>query len=145
MPDAEGGTRTRTPCGATPSRWCVCQFHHFGEVDRVYFFSGVLGGAGVVAGAGAFCGAGGWDCFCCCCCLAPSRMTELPPDCLPIIIVSASEVSIKIIAAAVVALLSMVPAPRAPNVLWLPPPPKAPAQSAPLPCCRSTTRIRKLQ
>ena len=30
--NAEGGTRTRTPCGATPSRWCVCQFHHFGEV-----------------------------------------------------------------------------------------------------------------
>src|SRR5262245_57654422 len=30
--DAEGGTRTRTPRGATPSRWCVCQFHHFGEV-----------------------------------------------------------------------------------------------------------------
>src|SRR5213080_2527551 len=29
---AEGGTRTRTPRGATPSRWCVCQFHHFGEV-----------------------------------------------------------------------------------------------------------------
>src|SRR6185436_19633550 len=31
---AEGGTRTRTPRGATPSRWCVCQFHHFGEVER---------------------------------------------------------------------------------------------------------------
>src|SRR6266516_6311351 len=29
---AEGGTRTRMPRGATPSRWCVCQFHHFGEV-----------------------------------------------------------------------------------------------------------------
>src|SRR5207247_3896669 len=27
---AEGGTRTRMPRGATPSRWCVCQFHHFG-------------------------------------------------------------------------------------------------------------------
>src|SRR5687767_5192001 len=37
---AEGGTRTRTPCGATPSRWCVCQFHHFGEVD--YFLSLLL-------------------------------------------------------------------------------------------------------
>src|SRR5207253_2867340 len=30
---AEGGTRTRRPSrGAFPSRWCVCQFHHFGEV-----------------------------------------------------------------------------------------------------------------
>ena len=27
---AQGGTRTRTPCGATPSRWCVYQFHHLG-------------------------------------------------------------------------------------------------------------------
>ena len=26
---AEGGIRTLTPCGATPSRWCVCQFRHF--------------------------------------------------------------------------------------------------------------------
>lgn len=26
---AEGGIRTHTPCGATPSRWCVCQFRHF--------------------------------------------------------------------------------------------------------------------
>src|SRR5208282_3434869 len=33
---AEGGIRTHTPCGATPSRWCVCQFRHFrnGEVNR---------------------------------------------------------------------------------------------------------------
>jgi hypothetical protein len=35
--NAEGGTRTPMPRGATPSRWCVCQFHHFGEI--VYFFS----------------------------------------------------------------------------------------------------------
>src|ERR1019366_2989065 len=26
---AEGGIRTPTPFGATPSRWCVCQFHPF--------------------------------------------------------------------------------------------------------------------
>ena len=30
LSSAEGGTRTRMPRGATPSRWCVCQFHHFG-------------------------------------------------------------------------------------------------------------------
>ncbi len=29
MYGAEGGIRTLTPCGATPSRWCVCQFRHF--------------------------------------------------------------------------------------------------------------------
>src|SRR5262249_34234667 len=33
---AEGGNRTRTPRGATPSRWCVCQFHHFGEVQNFF-------------------------------------------------------------------------------------------------------------
>ena len=33
---AEGGIRTHTPYGATPSRWCVCQFRHFrnGRVAR---------------------------------------------------------------------------------------------------------------
>ena len=29
-PHAQGGIRTRTPFGATPSRWCVYQFHHLG-------------------------------------------------------------------------------------------------------------------
>src|SRR5690606_702297 len=27
---AQGETRTRMPRGATPSRWCVYQFHHLG-------------------------------------------------------------------------------------------------------------------
>jgi hypothetical protein len=27
---AQGEIRTRTPYGATPSRWCVYQFHHLG-------------------------------------------------------------------------------------------------------------------
>ena len=43
-------------------------------------------------------------------------MTEEPPGC-EIKIVSASDVIMKMIAAAVVALLSMVPAPREPNVV----------------------------
>ena len=30
---------------------------------------------------------------------------------------------------------------RGPNEAWLPPPPKAPARSAPLPCWSSTTKI----
>jgi hypothetical protein len=29
--NAEGETRTPMPRGATPSRWCVYQFHHFGK------------------------------------------------------------------------------------------------------------------
>ena len=28
---AQGEIRTRTPYGATPSRWCVYQFHHLGS------------------------------------------------------------------------------------------------------------------
>ena len=32
---AQGGTRTRTPCGATPSRWCVYQFHHLGLLSKL--------------------------------------------------------------------------------------------------------------
>ena len=31
---AEGGIRTPTPYGATPSRWCVCQFRHFRKRDE---------------------------------------------------------------------------------------------------------------
>ena len=30
MAGAEGGTRTPTGFPTTPSRWRVCQFHHFG-------------------------------------------------------------------------------------------------------------------
>ena len=42
------------PRGATPSRWCVCQFHHFGY--RTYL---VFSPAGGVVGAGAGVSAGG--------------------------------------------------------------------------------------
>ena len=31
MESAQGGIRTLTPHGATPSRWCVYQFHHLGN------------------------------------------------------------------------------------------------------------------
>jgi hypothetical protein len=47
--------------------------------------------------------------------------------------------------APVVSLCRNVVAPRAPKAVWLPPPPKAPAMSAPLPCWSRTTRIRKKQ
>ena len=43
----------------------------------------------------------------------------------------------------VVSLCSSVVAPRAPNAVCEPPPPNAPARSAPFPCCTRTTRIRK--
>ena len=34
---ADGETRTHTACAATPSRWCVYQFHHVGERRGFYF------------------------------------------------------------------------------------------------------------
>ncbi len=40
-----------------------------------------------------------------------------------------------------VSLWSREAAPRAPNAVMVPPPPKT-ERSAPLPCCNSTTRIR---
>ena len=47
--------------------------------------------------------------------------------------------------APVVTLWRNVVAPRAPKAVWLDPPPNAPAMSAPFPCWRRTTRIRKKQ
>src|SRR4029077_13625541 len=45
----------------------------------------------------------------------------------------------------VVACESTVAAPRGPNAVWLPAPPKAPARSAALPLCSSTTMIKTRQ
>jgi hypothetical protein len=54
----------------------------------------------------------------------------------------ASEVNMKRTAAMVVALERTVAAPRLPRAVWLPPPPKAPARSAPFPDWRRTTMMR---
>jgi hypothetical protein len=74
---------------------------------------------------------------------APSRTTELGP------LNPGSEKSkarnMKIIAAMTVAFSRGFCAPRGPKAVWLPEPPKAAATSPPLPDCRSTTRIRKMQ
>jgi hypothetical protein len=58
---------------------------------------------------------------------------------------SVIEVSMKITADHVVALLSTVAAPRGPKAVWLPIPPKAAAMSALLPLCSSTTMIKNKQ
>ena len=52
------------------------------------------------------------------------------------------DVSIKRIAESVVAFDSNVADPRGPKAVWEPIPPKAPARSAALPLCSSTTTIR---
>jgi len=53
--------------------------------------------------------------------------------------------SMKIIAALTVAFSSGFCAPRGPNAVWLPDPPKAAATSPPLPDCKRMHRIRKMQ
>src|SRR3974377_2094552 len=58
---------------------------------------------------------------------------------------SVIDVSIKTIAAQVVALLNTVAAVRVPKAVWLPMPPKAAAMSALLPLCSSTTVMRNAQ
>jgi len=56
---------------------------------------------------------------------------------------SVIEVTIKIMADQVVALVSTVAAPRGPKAVWLPCPPKAAVMSPLLPLCSRTTPIRK--
>ncbi len=51
----------------------------------------------------------------------------------------------KITADQVVARLNTVAAPRGPNAVWLPIPPKAAAMSALLPLCSNTTMIKNKQ
>ena len=97
---------------------------------------GPLGAAGAVAGAclvGAGCGV--WR----------SRTVEPVPEPREAIIASESEVSMNSAAATVVALDKMVAVPRGPKVVCDPMPPKAPARSAALPLCSSTTTTRKKQ
>ena len=60
-------------------------------------------------------------------------------------IVRSSATTMKATNPPVVSLCSRVVAPRAPKAVCVPPPPKAPAMSAPFPCWTRTTRIRKKQ
>jgi hypothetical protein len=94
---------------------------------------------------GAGTGAGVAGCVLVCEGVIPWR-TEFEP--LPpreAIIESVIEVIIKIMVDHVVALDKAVAAPRGPNAVWLPIPPKAAAISPLLPLCSSTTMIRKKQ
>src|SRR6266850_4079008 len=72
--------------------------------------------------------------------------TEPPcPTPLSVCSTRASAQTMNITAHHVVARESTVAAPRGPNAVWLPAPPKAPAMSAALPLCNSTTMIRNKQ
>ena len=73
---------------------------------------------------------------------APSKIADVRREDR---IARAREVNMNRIAATVVAFDRKVAAPRLPSAVWLPPPPKAPAKSAPFPVWRRTTRIRITQ
>jgi hypothetical protein len=114
-----------------------------------YFDGAGAAGAGMAgAGAGADAGDAGagtagadFDVFENCC------NTELPVDptaefwCM----VNAMDVSMNMMAHQVVALERKVAAPRGPNAVWLPAPPKAPARSAASPLCSMITTIKSAQ
>jgi hypothetical protein len=83
--------------------------------------------------------------LCCVCAGFPSK-TEVPtPLVLVAIIAKLSEVTMKRAAATVVAFDNIVADPRGPKAVCEPIPPNAPAKSAALPLCRSTTITRKKQ
>ena len=89
-------------------------------------------------GAGfAFCAAAGARRFC--------STLPLPAVARSEAMAKASAVIINSDAAMVVALESTVAVPRGPKTVWDPIPPNAPAKSAALPLCSSTTTIRKKQ
>src|SRR5450631_1310424 len=93
---------------------------------------------GVVIGAfGAGAGLAGWETF---------WRTE-PPWTTPRSVrrTRAMAQSMNITAHQVVALDRTLAAPRGPKAVWLPAPPKAPARSAALPLCKSTTMMRTRQ
>jgi hypothetical protein len=118
------------------------------------YFEGVAGAGAGAAGAGADAGtegtgtagvagaAGCLDGFENCC------STELPVDDATVLstcIVSAMDVSMNMMAHHVVAFERNVAAPRGPNAVWLPAPPKAPARSAASPLCSMITMISSPQ
>ena len=101
------------------------------------WFCGTAGGA---AGAGVVDG----DCDFVCAGFTPEN-TEVGPVRRAAKIESVIDVSMKIMADHVVARERTEAAPRGPNAVWLPWPPKAAAKSPLLPLCSNTTAIRNRQ
>ena len=103
------------------------------EIFDFYFCAGAAGfGAGVAV------------CDFVCEVLMPES-TEFDPVLRDAMMESVIEVTMKMMADQVVARESAVAAPRGPNAVWLPMPPKAAAMSPLLPLCKSTTMIKKKQ
>ena len=106
------------------------------EYLNFYFCAGAVGGAvGVAGGVGCvFTGADFTPC---------NTEFEFGPPCLMALMESVIDVSMKATADQVVALESALAAPRGPNAVWLPCPPKAAEMSPLLPLCSSTTMMMK--
>jgi len=98
-----------------------------------YFFGGA--GAGAIGAGADFAGAEE----------LPPRTDRLRMPARDAYTESVMDVSMKMIAAQVVALVSTVAAVRVPKAVWLPMPPKAAAMSALLPLCSRTTVMRNAQ
>src|SRR5262249_15623844 len=140
-------------------------FHHDGTGERFYGLDGLcvegcagfgcvdVPGAVVPVAGWADSGAGAAPGFACagagagafCAAAFPGRVWVTEFRGLASRIESTRDSTTKPTNAPVVSLWRNVVAPRAPKAVWLPPPPKAPAMSAPLPCWSRTTRIRKKQ
>ena len=101
--------------------------------EKNYFFCGVAGGLAGFAGCDLVCDG-----------LRPCK-TELGPARRDAKMESVIEVTMKMMADQVVAFDRAVAAPRGPNAVWLPMPPKAAAMSPLLPLCSNTTMMRKKQ
>ena len=97
------------------------------------WFCGTVGGAAGVAGCDFVCAG-----------LTPES-TDVGPDRRAAKTESVIDVSMKMIADQVVARERTEAAPRGPNAVWLPCPPKAAAKSPLFPLCSKTTAIRKKQ
>ncbi len=159
----DGETRTLTACAIRPSNVRVYQFHHIPENENSppYFFAGEAAGAaagfatglalavGLITTDGATLGAtagtdaagdGEGDGVV----VVPESLTTERGPLTPGNEKSSAR-NMKVNAATIVAFSSGFCAPRGPNAVWLPAPPKADATSPPFPDCSSTTRIRKTQ
>lgn len=112
-----------------------------GRATRPSYFCVGAGVCGALPGAA---GTGVTGCDLVCVVFTPDS-TEFEPVRRAAKIESVIEVTIKMMADHVVALERTDAAPRGPNAVWLPCPPKAAARSPLLPLCSNTTAIKKKQ
>jgi hypothetical protein len=132
--------------GVSPVHKCACSRYR-GRAEtpdspRSGYFCVGAGFCGAAGGAEGAVGVAGCDFVCA---GFTPESTDVGPVRRAAKIESVIEVTIKMIADQVVARESTEAAPRGPNAVWLPCPPKAAAKSPLFPLCSNTTAIRKKQ